>query len=335
MGGMWCTYMSYKVDNQTMYMQRIKFYNEVKLESTSPTYHKHKMYKHIFWHQTSEQYNNNPWKKANCANCTYTNDIKKADVVFAHPHKTKIHRAFPKQMWISQFWVSEKNYPDINRETFDASISYRKDATFPNYAMIQDTFDYNNLVKPIPYKEKLQNEWMSIWISNCGFSERNKLLKKLHISTASYGRCKRDHSLRGSLKYVSPKLEEMDNSPDMSGNQKMAHVSQHLFLFAAENTISPYYHTEKLYHGLMVGSIPIYYGADTIDDFVPTHSIIKISEYGDNLESYIREVANNETLYESYLQWRNKPLSATLQAILDKPPPSQCEVCNVLIYSAS
>ena len=88
---------------------------------------------------------------------------------------------------------------------------------------------------------------MSVWLSNCGASGRKSLLKRLQsegITTASYGRCKRDHS-ESELHFSSPEVDTWD-AIKTNGNQKIAHTSNHLFLFAAENNISPFYHTEKL-----------------------------------------------------------------------------------------
>lgn len=292
---------------------------------------KHKVYK---WHQVSSEYNNNKWKKADCE-CKYTNSIKDADFVFAHPHKTKIHKYRKNQLWISQFWESEKIYPSQNTESFDYSISYRDDADFPNYAMIVDTFDKNNLLDIVPYEIKLKEEMVSVWISNCNGKGRNKILsnlKKENITIAQYGRCNRNHYDTAKLNYASEKLKEWDKSKHR-GVQKMVHSSQHLFLFAAENSISPYYHTEKIYHGLMSGTVPIYFGAETIDKYVPEHSIIKVSDH-ENIAAYLKKVASDVSLYNSYLEWRNKPLPSYFLNKLNYKPKSVCEICNKLIASS-
>lgn len=287
--------------------------------------------KAIRWHQVSSQYNRNMWKKAKCDNCMYENDIKKADVVFAHPHKTKIKRYHPSQLWVSQFWESEGIYPDINTEKFNAFKSYRRDATFPCYAMMTDTFKPEKMIEPLPYEKKIDIEWMSVWLSNCGASGRNSLLKRLQkegITTASYGKCNRDHS-ESKLHFSSNEVDIWDRKKS-SGNQKIAHSSNHLFLFAAENNISPFYHTEKLYHGFMAGSVPVYYGSDTIDEYVPEHSIIKVSDYGTGLSDYLKKVANDKELYKSYLAWRNKPLPEYLTSKLNYKCKNACEICQDL-----
>ena len=80
----------------------------------------------------------------------------------------------------------------------------------------------------------------------------------------------------------------------------------------------------------MAGTIPVYYGADTVDEFVPNHSIIKISDWGAGLEEYLLRVAGNRTLYESYFEWRTRPLPKSM-AFIFKPCPTVCEIGNYLV----
>jgi len=288
------------------------------------------------WTQVSSEYNENRWKTDKCS-CKYINDVSKADFVFAHPHKTKINRRFPQQKWIAQFWESEGNYPSINTESFDFERSYRADAAFPNYAMMMETFRVDQIANPVPFNEKKKEEMISVWISNCGFSKRLHLLDQLKrkgISYASYGKCKHDHVITETLPYMNSQIKTWDTDKTEkwhhSGSQKMAHGSQYLFLYAAENNISPYYHTEKVFHALMCGSVPIYIGHKTIYEYVPEHSIIMADDYGDKLGEYLIELAANETLYNSYLTWRSKPLPVKMMEKVNFEPASVCDICNVL-----
>ena len=287
-----------------------------------------KVYK---WHQVSSQYNDNIWRESNCR-CKYTDHVNEADFVFAHPYKSIIHKYKQNQMWISQFWESEELYPSKNTQPFDYTISYREDADFPNYAMILDTFDKDKLLDIVPYDIKIKQEMISVWISDCNAKGRNNILtilKKKGITVAQYGRCDRDHDDTEPLKYASHQLKDLDQLK-AANVQKMVHSSQHLFMFAAENSISPYYHTEKVYHGLMSGSVPVYFGANTIDKYVPKHSIIKVSEHK-NIAEYLKKVASDISLYNEYLEWRNKPLPSYFLDKLNYKPKSACDICNTLI----
>ena len=83
----------------------------------------------------------------------------------------------------------------------------------------------------------------------------------------------------------------------------------------------------------MSGSVPIYWGHKTIYEYIPEHSIIFADDYGDNLGDYILKVAKNESLYNSYLAWRSKPLPVKMLEKVNYSPPSVCDICNFLIKS--
>merc|ERR1719401_1720101 len=121
--------------------------------------------------------------------------------------------------------------------------------------------------------------------------------------------------------------------------------SKHMFFFAAENSNCAYYHTEKVYHGLLSGSIPVYNGnPETIDKYVPKGSIIKVSDFKDSSElaQHLLRVASNETLYNSYFAWWKQDLKQTnpdfRKKLLTRLPPKspaeeqerKCEVCTYL-----
>lgn len=38
--------------------------------------------------------------------------------------------------------------------------------------------------------------------------------------------------------------------------------------------------TEKVYNGLQSGTLPIYWGAENVDDYVPRGSVVKVSVGG-------------------------------------------------------
>lgn len=38
------------------------------------------------------------------------------------------------------------------------------------------------------------------------------------------------------------------------------------------------YVTEKVYNGLAAGTLPVYWGADNVDDFVPKGSVVKVRQ---------------------------------------------------------
>ncbi|CAF1392736.1 unnamed protein product, partial [Rotaria sordida] len=92
---------------------------------------------------------------------------------------------------------------------------------------------------------------------------------------------------------------------------KLTLSSEYLFTIAIENSLGYDYITEKLWHPLVAGSVPIYLGAPNVEDWLPceTNCIIDLRKFKTPKDAalYVKNIATNRTLYESYHQWRNEP----------------------------
>ncbi len=84
---------------------------------------------------------------------------------------------------------------------------------------------------------------------------------------------------------------------------KIDFIKNYKFTIASENTKYNGYTTEKIIHPLSVGSIPIYWGSDTVSDDFNEESYIDVSKFNNlnDLKDYISLVDNNEDLYVKYL----------------------------------
>ena len=105
--------------------------------------------------------------------------------------------------------------------------------------------------------------------------------------------------------------------------------SDYKFVIAFENRARRGYVSEKLIQSLLVGAIPIYWGAPDVDDYVNPDSFINIRDFKsfDACIDYVEKVAKDETLYKAY---QNSPMllptskfyqhepSRTADAIKDK-----------------
>eukprot|EP00122_Pirum_gemmata_P010828 Pgem_evm1s10022 len=93
--------------------------------------------------------------------------------------------------------------------------------------------------------------------------------------------------------------------------QAKIHVMKsYKFHLAFENQNTAGHITEKLWLALMSGTLPIYLGATDVLEHVPTKSIILVQDFENNEElgKYLKYLANNETAYNEYHDWRYKPM---------------------------
>jgi hypothetical protein len=83
------------------------------------------------------------------------------------------------------------------------------------------------------------------------------------------------------------------------------------FTQAIENSIELDYVTEKVYHALESGCIPVYYGAPNVNDYIPDAAgIINYSKLRSPaaLLAELERLASDESAYNEKLAWRKKSL---------------------------
>jgi len=83
---------------------------------------------------------------------------------------------------------------------------------------------------------------------------------------------------------------------------KLEFIKRHKFTIAFENHRSPNYVTEKIYHALLVNSIPIYWGSPKIAEYFNPEAFINCHDYDsfDHVIDRIIEMENDDDLYRKY-----------------------------------
>jgi len=226
--------------------------------------------------------------------CKYTSEWKTANIVFSNVGKTHPIHTYKTQLWVGTYWESLENYP-AKSYNYNYSLSYSIESTFPNFRMISDTFVVHHLNQTplVSFTKKKQSAQASVWISNCGAKNRRldvvRSLKKENISFASYGQCLRNAH---------------------TTDDKIETSKKHLFMFAFENSNCVDYVTEKVFHALMAGTVPVYMGTKSVLRSVPGHSMIHVDHFQthSSLSKYLHYLANNETAYGEYFNWRQHEL---------------------------
>eukprot|EP01134_Creolimax_fragrantissima_P002227 CFRG2227T1 len=178
-----------------------------------------------------------------------------------------------------------------NLKKFDAEMTYRwtSDILKPYY----ETRFYNIQTPATDFKTAIHGA--TFIARNCQ-NDRVKMMQGLqkHIRVDSLSTCMKNT-------VWDPNIRETD---------KMGMQRRYLFHLAWENGELTDYVTEKVYHALQAGTLPVYHGAPNIDEYVPPGSIIKLSDYADTdkLGEYLHYLEGNETAYNEYHVWRYKPL---------------------------
>ena len=259
----------------------------------------------------------------------------------------------PQQLWVGVYFESPGHYPAQRSQAvlqhFNYTMGYRPDADFPIFNMIYDTFKHYAEVRTFAlpgWEAKRQPDipHMSAWISNCQTETtgRMRILSELvsdNITVASYGRCQRTHLIVPDDLAGDTQWQAWARQGD--GEALTAMATQHLFFYAAENSACAYYLTEKVFHGLLAGSVPVYVGdATRLKMIAPPSSVIYVEDFANTheLSRYLHSLINDRELYERHLAWRQDPAAVaqleTIMALpawaLASPERQSCALCEFL-----
>ncbi|KAJ6855521.1 alpha-(1,4)-fucosyltransferase-like [Populus alba x Populus x berolinensis] len=180
------------------------------------------------------------------------------------------------------------------------------------------------------------NDTLVYWSSSRCLADRNQLAKSLLslLPHHSFGKCLNNvHGLDKALSFYPECANDASLKPKWWDHLHCA-MSHYKFVLAIENTWTESYVTEKLFYALDSGSVPIYFGAPNVLDFVPPHSIIDGNKFKsmEELASYVKYLASDPVAYAEYHAWRRCGVlgnyGKTRAASLDTLPCRLCEAVS-------
>ena len=212
------------------------------------------------------------------------------------------------------------NYPSLKYESihstgYDIAATYELDSDVP--LPYFSWAEYNFRKKPL---KKTAKAMVAMFVSNCGAANnRLEYVRELMangITVDSFGRCM--HNAEPSV--------SSSNYNDVKGET----IARYKFTIAMENSNTKDYVTEKLYTPLSWGTVPIHMGLANIHEYAPEHSVISVHDFASpkELAAYLKELDNNDTKYEEYLAWKDKPYTKSFKALVDvSNVHSACRMC--------
>lgn len=233
--------------------------------------------------------------------------------------------------WILQTNENPVYTPSLSDPTlmskFNLLISYRLDSDFP-----APIYPMPELTPPVPFDKRL-GDVLAVF-SKCE-PVRTEYMRQLmkYIVVDSFGAClKNKDGLIGLYGKVKNRYVFKEHKLILSRYYKFSLVFM--------NQDCDYFVDDRLYHALTSGSVPVYMGTDKIDEFLPGNlkgAVIKARDFESpkHLARYLEFLANNETAYNKYLEWKWKGLGDISDTVIGqwwKPRyPLFCQVCMALV----
>ncbi len=88
-----------------------------------------------------------------------------------------------------------------------------------------------------------------------------------------------------------------------SGKEKLSVLKKYRFCICFENThTTKGYITEKIFHCFAAGTVPVYWGPDNIENYIPLDSFIDYRDFQSDEELYLVLKSMSKTVYEDYIE---------------------------------
>jgi len=234
--------------------------------------------------------------------------LGEADIVVVHVPSWSMGRRvrkYPGQIWVAWSQESRVNYPALADAAFMARFDIRM--TYESAAEVW-----------VPYLPTVA-EWR--WIAEAPVAvqgEAAPVAAFVSGGTDNSGRTELLAELGRWVKvdFYGKLFNNRQLTEDRGPESKLEAVARYPFCIAFENSISADYVTEKVFDALRAGSIPVYFGAANVDEFVPEGSYIDAGAFGGGRElgAYLRYLSAHPAEMARYHAWRGRPLPEALLA---------------------
>jgi hypothetical protein len=153
----------------------------------------------------------------------------------------------------------------------------------------------------------------ALFISDCEAhfaATRSKFVEELakYIKMDSYGGC----TITGTVHVEENSIEFKKLIPGIENPskymKKVAVTSTYRFSLGFENNINEDYLSEKFYHALWAGNVPLIFGAPNVDEYSPFPlSFINCLDFASPkiLAEYIKFLNSNEEFYQKYMKGKD------------------------------
>lgn len=148
--------------------------------------------------------------------------------------------------------------------------------------------------------------------------------------------CRNQRDEAGRIAYVAELMEHvlvdsygdvLRNRPERigEGDERLELYRRYKFTLAFENSFSPDYVTEKLFDPLLVGSVPVYRGAEDVVELAPhPDCYIDARDFSSaaDLGRYLAHLDAHDEEYQAFHAWRAEGPSSSFRALtaeLDEP----------------
>ncbi len=190
-------------------------------------------------------------------------------------------------------------------------MTYRLDADIP--CIYPNWHQYGDFLQPPPVHSAASSDVLAAYIASNPVKCRDEYVKELmrFMPVASFGSC---------LNNRSPDDFVKGGWSRGAWESILSVLPQYKFYLALENSRTTDYVTERIFHALVCGTVPIYLGAENVRKFMPDDdAVIVASDFSGPkaLADYLKLLDRDSGAYSKHLAWKSRGLSPQFRKLVD------------------
>lgn len=217
------------------------------------------------------------------------------------------------QIWVAWSLESDANYPKLRSRrfmaNFELTMTYQRSAdVLWGYVPYYASADNMERALAVAAAPKTADRPLAMFLSSgIDRSGRRRYARELarHIPIDSFGSFRRNRMLANDRGRVT----------------KLETIARYPFTIAFENSIADDYVTEKFFDPLVVGSVPVYLGAENIADLAPGDGCyVDVRDYASPqaLAEHLESLLARPAAYAELFAWKARPLRPSFRDYLDR-----------------
>ncbi|RNE97693.1 Alpha-(1,3)-fucosyltransferase, family GT10 [Trypanosoma rangeli] len=256
-------------------------------------------------------------------------ELLRADIAINHNGPVPARPSRQRPPHLTLFYTGESNHTDRKRgaeayqRLYDAVVSFHQHRRYYFTWAHRQLPNFLNLLRdndrsPAPSGSFDWAGWrqrqsaVAVFVSRCK-ARRADFIRRLskHYPVHSFGACARNRKMPAECARLAGRYP-----------QKLCVFQRYKYAMALENSRETDYVTEKVYHALLSGAVPLYWGAPNVAEFVPAGraSIVELEELlpgqlGDaaaesaedafrGFGEHLRRLEGDEASVRRLLRWR-------------------------------
>ena len=241
--------------------------------------------------------------------------LEEADAVWFHgPSITDLPKR-KRQPWVLMSMESDVNYPALKNpiamKAFDIHMTYRLDADVP--CIYPNRHQYGSFLKPPPRRSGPSAGALAAYIASHPVAHRDAYAAELmrYVKIDSLGKCLNNAQIDGFVR---------GGWGDGGWTSLLSVLPRYKFYLAFENSITTDYVTERVFHALTCGVVPVYLGAGNVREFMPhDDALIDASDFPSvrALADYLLELDADDAAYARHLNWKSDGVLNGFASLLD------------------